>query len=441
MSIIRASVIYCITVIVSAVLILILPISSATATDIYAASASYADVNTAYGTANDGDRVIIPAGSATWNSTLTITKAITLLGPGSNSLTISYGVSPLVKIAPTTDKKIRVSGIYFDMVFNPGSDRTAISIVGITAGLTQIRIDHCKFNKGQRTVHCQGFCYGVIDHNTFINGDTAVGFTGDDDAAWSRPIVAGTANAMFIEDNNFIMDNNADRMPTGEQIYHQQGARSFTRYNTFDATAQTNWSNLFLDSHGDWPYYTNSGYHYRGQPIIEFYNNTLKAYNTYRWLHIRGGSSLIYNNTFTHVSGGVGSLIQLGDEESWQTILFSPLRSVWPAEDQIMNTFIWNNTIDGSAITSVDLEDTRDAPFIQQDRDYFVHAPQSTGGKGSYTGRAGGSTAAPTQSDTGNETFSSSGANAYYPYTPYPYPHPLVTGTSPPSAPKNLRIQ
>src|SRR2546428_540457 len=151
---------------------------------------------------------------------------MTIVGTGTDSLSISYRVNPLVTMSYYTDKKIRVSAIYSDMLTNPGSDRTAISIVGITAGLTQIRIDHCKFNKGQRTVHCQGFCYGVIDHNTFINGDTAVGFTGDDDAAWSRPIVAGPADPQFIWGKKIIIDNKARPMPTGERSYHPQGGRS-----------------------------------------------------------------------------------------------------------------------------------------------------------------------------------------------------------------------
>ena len=52
-----------------------------------------------------------------------------------------------------------------------------------------------------------------------------------------------------------------------------------------------------------------------------------------------------------------------------------------------------------------------------------MHAPQSSGGKSTYPTRAGAA----------DMTFSSSGANAYYPYTPYPYPHPLTVTSTPTS--------
>src|SRR5437870_387650 len=45
-----------------------------------ALSPSFFDVNKAIGSAVDGDTVIIPAGTATWSSTLAITNAITLMG-------------------------------------------------------------------------------------------------------------------------------------------------------------------------------------------------------------------------------------------------------------------------------------------------------------------------------------------------------------------------
>ena len=83
--------------------------------------------------------------------------------------------------------------------------------------------------------------------------------------------------------------------------------------------------------------------------------------------------------------------------------------------------------------------------MIVQDREWFLHEPQASGGRNEYTGaRKGGSQSPPTASDTGNTIFNASAANAYYPYTAYTYPHPLTTGsgdTTPPVAPTNLRIE
>jgi hypothetical protein len=77
-------------------------------------------------------------------------------------------------------------------------------------------------------------------------------------------------------------------------------------------------------------------------------------------------------------------------------------------------------------ITNISTTGANASTFIQQNRDYFMHAPQATGGYEYFTGsRQGGSQTHPTENDTGSMAFSPSGANAYYPYTPYAYPHPL----------------
>ena len=49
---------------------------SGDAATVNAKSVSFADVNTAVGLAKDGDIVTIPAGTATWTSTLSVTKGI-----------------------------------------------------------------------------------------------------------------------------------------------------------------------------------------------------------------------------------------------------------------------------------------------------------------------------------------------------------------------------
>src|ERR1700720_710080 len=55
---------------------------------INARSASLADVNSAVASASDGDTVAVPAGSASWTSTLSVTKGITLQGAGSDTTVI-----------------------------------------------------------------------------------------------------------------------------------------------------------------------------------------------------------------------------------------------------------------------------------------------------------------------------------------------------------------
>ena len=427
---------------------------------ITALSASFADVNVAVQQAQSGDTVVIPEGVATWSTTLNIANAITLQGSGvDKTKIINGGVNPLIKINPISQsvasQKIRVTDIYFYYHTATGGPMRFINIVGKKNGsypISQIRIDHNKFEKGMEQIHPEGWIYGVIDHNIFLNGNEAVYITGDGTYAWVRPMEAGTANALFIEDNTFTMNNNIDTINAGynadSMIYQYEGARTVTRNNIFDATAFTPPNNSlnpqFYDSHGNQRYYTTDPFE-RGQPILEIYNNRFYTYKaTANLFQIRGGSSLIYNNDFRVVNMSKSSSVPyFFEEESSAVKSFPILRTQWPAEDAHTNTFIWNNTCNwtggvnncnGSNITDAYVSGSN-TTFIQKDRDYFMHEPQASGGKSVYTGRIGASNTYPTNSNSDTLVFNSSGPNAYYPYTPYVYPHPLVSGIIPPVAP------
>lgn len=391
-----------------------------------AASCSLADVTAAYNSASAGDVVAIPAGSCSWSSTLTIGKAITLQGAGKDSTVIvNNGVNPLIRIHPGSNLPIRVSSIGFDNTSYVANSE--ILIKGSYTGayeLSQIRIDNCKFNTGKRAIHATGWVEGVIDHNEFLNCEIAIGISGDSSTSWDRPIAVGTADFLFIEDNTFTVNNSfpGSQYEPEQQVYQQEGGRSVTRYNTFDGRS-FNGNFHAYDSHGNQDYYheePNGGF--RGQPIVEVYENTMQAYKSYRLVDLRGGSVLYYNNTMSSETGAA-PFIDVTEEDSWSTSHFpSGLDNSWPGEDQFTNSFLWGNTTNGNPLTNVWPRMASDTAFIQEDRDYFMHAPQSSGGKTTYTGRSG----AAGNSDDGTLVFSSSGANAYYPYTPYTYPHPLT---------------
>src|SRR4029077_2112079 len=100
---------------------------------INAASASIADVTNAVNRAVDGDTVVVPAGTATWTSTLNLGKGITLrgqttvVGAGTASPTVTdgtvildnvaivNGAAPLIQInANTTGNQVfRITGFTF----------------------------------------------------------------------------------------------------------------------------------------------------------------------------------------------------------------------------------------------------------------------------------------------------------------------------------------
>ena len=387
----------------------------------------YASVSSCIAAASSGDTINVSAGSATWTSQLSIKKNVHLIGPGKDNLTITHGYAgALINITLTSDVTVRISGIYFTQSTNRNGYST-IQVNGKTDGsfaYTKVRIDNNKFEKGTRAVTVNGWVEGLIDNNTFVNCNIAVGVNGDNTYSWNRPIVAGTKYALFVEDNTFIVNNSTDQEPN-EQVYLQEGARTVVRYNTFDGSTYTNGNSFFFDSHGNWG--TVSGTpQYRGQPITEVYNNKMTGHHSYGPMDFRGGSLLWHHNAVTLLTSYLPNM-SMREEEAWTSggpFCYSscPVFTQWASWDNITNSFFWENTFNGVSLTEVNyttymwLKDpATEATFIKKDRDYFIHAPAAAGGKSTY----------PTVPGKYDMTFSSDGANAYYPYVPYTYPHPL----------------
>jgi hypothetical protein len=76
---------------------------------------------------------------------------------------------------------------------------------------------------------------------------------------------------------------------------------------------------------------------------------------------------------------------------------------------------MWNNTYNGAVDSTAAWNTLTDTIFMHKNRDFFLHAPAATGGYESWPDSAG----------SWQMTYTA-GANAYYPYTPYTYPHPLT---------------
>ena len=385
----------------------------------------------AINSASAGDTVVMPAGSFSWTATVTITNSITFQGAGKNStiITNTNQISPLIQISPSADHDVRVTAIGFVTSTNNGGGSFIYVGCNYCALRTKIRIDNCKFTKGTRAIGVHGWTYGVIDHNEFVNPYISIGFDhgGQDSTgtaaaykAWdgssNAPIAPGTAMAMFIEDNQFTHSGTNERTNDEGIVYHQEAGRSVIRYNTVTATATSD-DTQFIDSHGNWHNGAATEYGARGQPIIEIYRNTSTVASSYRGFYLRGGSLLVHNNTLVTSSGSQS--INLAEEEVWTS--GGPFGAppawdaTWPTADQIFNSFFWSNTENGSPINP-QMNGSEDGNVIAENRDYWTHAPQSSGGKETLgTGNL-----------TKTMTFSASGANAYYPYTEYTYPHPLT---------------
>jgi hypothetical protein len=379
-------------------------------TAITAASPQLADVRAAIDRAAPGDTVIVPSGSAVWLETLVLDKPIVLRGVSQADTVIrNGGVDTLVSIELPADEFVRVADFTFDAQGYETSSANMRSAIWVGGALTQVRIDHCTFDGGKTAIRWADGARGVTDHCTFHNVDLGVRLSGDNDDSWNRPIRAGTLDAVFIEDNRFLVDPEMPYEPN-EQIYHDSwGARTTVRFNRFEGTFAG--AVVPLEAHGDWP---NPPAHARSVVLLEIYGNTFVINNTYRMLFFRGGSLLVHDNTFTH-AGGDTAVIAMTEEASWQTAFFDPLDTEWPAQDQINNSFFWNNTLNGAPVTGVVLWHDEDLPFIQEGRDYWMHEPRAAGGRTVYTGAAGF-----------DMEFVADSPNAHHPYTPYDYPHPLL---------------
>jgi hypothetical protein len=371
-------------------LVLWMPLFSLQAATNTAVDVSYGAVFAAIAASADGDTVTLPAGNAIWNSTMQITKAITFAGSGTNATVISGKGGTILNVLLPADKPVRISGI----CFNNARGSTQPTLI-LNSKLTAFRVDHCWFTFGKRAIKPDGWCYGVVDHCTFHNCDIAVGPVGDDDFAWERPVEPGSTNCVCIEDNIFFFDNLSPQV-LNEQVYHQEGTRTIIRHNIFDGSGYTAGNSSFIDAHGNINYYTgNPNTDLRGTILVECYSNVFHAYQGFQLTGFRGGTLFVFGNslmcdTTTPIAFGVT------EEEGWQTLLFNPLRTNWPGQDQITNSYFWDNTLNGLPVADVNVSNTNDFTFIKQGRDYWMHAPNAT--------------------------------NVYYPYTPLQYPHPLITG-------------
>lgn len=283
------------------------------------ANLTQSTVSTAVSAAADGATVCLPAGSATWSSTITFSasKAVTIAGQaaiqgsgGTTTITCSSSACFGNNATGGSTKDHRVTGITFPpFAFAiwwscPGG--------GCSGALTRNRFDHNTISASSSTDAVLGGVddgtqkfYGLIDHNTYTASLSAWLYqsiiTGSDTG--TSPI--GTANMLYFEDNTLsitTMDN------AGNGCIDLQGNASpvVWRHNTV--------TNCLLTSHGT----THSG----GPSAFVVSDNTFIANSGTdvnfrdgsRAFHHQGSGEIIaYNNVFTASAGKTGNAISVID--------------------------------------------------------------------------------------------------------------------------------
>jgi hypothetical protein len=278
------------------------------AATINAASAARNDVATAIAVAVDGDTVIIPAGTASWTSGITITKGITIQGQTTTDIASGTAndqtilVDNLVRVpggqgyfhlSPSTGSEVRISGITFTA---NGGDTSVMFNGAIRIG-THIpaRIDHCHFTHLNHSpqVNVGAANFGVADHNVFddyINGDFSFGiYMGDyggqqnGDGAFAEAAGFGGPKFFFIEDN-YIYYPTWDHGGGGGIDALYGGKYVFRHNRMFNATTLGH-------STGTVP-------RARGVRAQEVYNNEWHMNNGGAIDGTTGGSMLAHDNTF-----------------------------------------------------------------------------------------------------------------------------------------------
>jgi hypothetical protein len=285
--------------------ILLINTSKAEATTINAVSLAFSDVSAAVAQANNGDTVVIPAGTAGWTSTLSIAKAITLQGANVNAtddLTVikdnvpadNNGNRYIVRATGLGSGAFRITGITFKIGTVMTQAFSGSVLVGTSPPATA-RIDHCHFlNLINGHISTVGQVYGVIDHCVFDAGNRCLsilvwhnnwGGKNYGDGSWAEPPYFGSDKFLFIEDNVF---NNPLNFQTNCNIDCYAGGRYVCRHNTFNS--------CIPNSHG-----TESPGRLRSSRAIEIYNNTLNMTTVSGATggQLRGGTMLIHDNIYT----------------------------------------------------------------------------------------------------------------------------------------------
>lgn len=282
-----------------------LPSWSAT---INATTCSRTDVAAAVTASVDGDTVRIPAGNCTWSGSVSTSKGISVIGAGQSATFISNGG---FSMSTPAGKSWRISGLTF---------RGSGSGVAIYGDSHAFRVDHITWdnvNGGlaeSRYVWIEpdnaGYVMGVIDHNIFTEpSGISVHYRGSSkdggNSQWTRSLDLGGPDAVYIEDNVF---NNVDYTVSDPLTDCDGGGRLVFRHNVV--------KNSYFEMHDA------IIVGLRGCRKWEVYENTFEM--TYAaamcsFIAMRGGTGVVFNNTFLSKTDCYPEIIQMTVYRTFQT--------------------------------------------------------------------------------------------------------------------------
>ncbi len=253
-----------------------------------ASTCDKADIETAITASSDGDLVTVPAGTCVWTSQLAeiISKQITLQGAGIDTTIIQWDREDVLgrMILVSGTKAVRITGFTFTIHTNGPQE----GVIVMNATANGWRIDHNKFlDVASKAIAAHTNASGLIDHNQLTGAVKGMDIDGVyyGDAAWLIPWALGTDDAVFVEDNIYNIS-----YPTYAGISCHYDGRYVFRYNTGTVKGG-------LTTHG-----ADSG-DLGGRGLVEYENQITASEDTA--IYTRGGSAVIFNNTFTGYNIGL----------------------------------------------------------------------------------------------------------------------------------------
>jgi hypothetical protein len=251
-----------------------------------AASPAWADVRDCVTAAASGDTISVPAGSATWSSTIDVAKNVAIVGAGASNTRVTMNGACFELDNAFT---IRISGF--------GFTNCHISVSGEPGAGTTHRVDHNSFTSASPWIVHEifGGCptarhsTGLWDNNSFrnyavhVNGSQcSLGDGNTQHQLWAQPPPLGDGTGVvYIEDNTFTGD-----IGTQNYVDGNYAARFVFRFNTSNA-----------DSVGSTEIHSVQGAN-RAVQLWEIYKNSFTKTNSswYPLAYVRGGSGVIWGN-------------------------------------------------------------------------------------------------------------------------------------------------
>jgi PKD repeat protein len=404
--------------------------------EIRAASPSLEDVKAAIAKAKAGDTVTVPAGKATWNSQLVITKGIHLIGAGIGNTVItgSYsapGKYPYLSVSgylivynpsnPELDEPFRLSGFSFDC---SGSSCGLMLRNATATAITKVRVDHNRIENCHRSrpMYVKGTVFGVADNNEFVGAYMSI--DGLDSKTWNNIAFRfGTANMFYFEDNTFTATSGSLCMRS------EMGAIWCARYNHWDATNDPNGLYPLFDMHGNQP-----GAHNAAMGVEVYGNTVTEPGHGACLMDQRGGMALVYDNNVIS-RGSVGTKVR----EEFVDSLNAPINSPITGQPQhVSRSYYWGNRKNDKVPVYPYVSRTVDyggdkGAVPQKNREFWSENPLFDGtkdlGVGPLANRPNTCAIGVGYWATDTKTLyvctSADVWEAYY--TPYTYPHPLRT--------------